>query len=119
MPSFDYASAALTAQSLIRQFGGPVTLVRPGALEGPSHAKEPTPSIELSMIGVRLGTKLRDSTGRLTGQYEDLLYISTETGVTPMKGDKVKLDSATYEIREIRPLAPVGVVVYWEAVVGQ
>lgn len=111
--SFDYARAAATAERLIEKFGQTVTLIQlinTGPEWEPDLDEVPTP-----IKVVDLNHQQRDAGGTLVGHSVRTLYISTSAGVTPVKGNKVKISGKEHEITEVRPLAPAGVAVFWEA----
>lgn len=111
--TFDYARAAATAEKLIEKFGQTVTLIQ---ITNSSTEWEPELSeASTSIKAVDLSQQQRDAGGTLVGHTVRTLYISTSASVTPTKGDKVKVNGKEHEITEVRPLAPGGVDVFWEA----
>lgn len=111
--TFDYARARATAERLIAKFGQDVTLIQitnAGTEWAPKHAETLT-----TIKAVDLSEQQRDASGTLIGQVRRTLYISASASVTPGKGDKVMINGIEHEIAEVRPLAPGGVDVFWEA----
>lgn len=126
--AFDYARSRATAESLIKRFGQTGTLHQV-VNSGPEWAPVQT-DIYTTITIVDLNERVRNADGTLTGQTQRTVYISTEAGVVPAKGNKifVGLDKAavealtdeqrseqSHEIGELRPLAPGGTAVMYEA----
>lgn len=132
MAAFDYAEAAADAVELIAEFGGPATLRQVSTGADPWNPVETT--TDTTMTCVDLSQEIRDASGTLTGQTRRTLYISTAEGLVPAKGDRVfvgltkaqvsaltaqEQDAQASEIVALRPLAPGGVNVMWEADLGR
>ena len=126
--TFDYARARQTAERLIKRFGQPATL-RQVENTGTEWAPEQTIT-DTNITVVDLNERVRDASGTLIGETRRTIYISTEAGVTPAKGNKVfvgldkdavaalteqQQSEQSHEIGELRPLAPGGTAVMFEA----
>jgi hypothetical protein len=121
MAGFNYARSRATAERLIKRFGQPCALrriVKAGNEWAPVSLPE-----HKDIIAVDLNERLRDANGTLVGTTQRKLLVSTATGITPTKGDRVSVgitaavatdDSEWHEISEVRPLAPGGLTLLWE-----
>lgn len=110
--TYDYARAKATAERLIARFGQDATL-RQITQSGDAWAPTLTET-DTTVKVVDLNIAQRDGAG-LVGETRRTLYVSTSAGVTPEKGDKVVIGGTEHEIGEVRPLAPGGTNVMFEA----
>lgn len=111
--AFDYTRAKATAERLIDRFGQDVTL-RQTTSSGDPWAPTLTET-DTTVKVVDLNRRERDASGTLVGVTRRTLYVSTSAGVTPAKGDKMVIGGTEHEIDEVRPLAPGGTNVMFEA----
>lgn len=129
--SFDYARARATAERLIRQFGAPAILRKPGWISGPPSAREYSEQTSFTVRAVDLGIKTTWRDGSATQETTRSLYVSTEglTLVTPEPGDRIAIIgegdegmvtdeglflARSHEIAAAMPLSPAGGVILWE-----
>lgn len=111
--TFDYARAKATAERLIATFGQEAVLTQ-NTSSGDAWAPTLSPE-ETTIVVVDLNEAQRDRAGSLVGTTVRTLYVSTSAGVTPGKGDTVTISGSAFEITEVRPLAPGGTAVFFEA----
>lgn len=128
---FDYTRPRATAERLIARFGQPTTLRRVESF-GDEWAPVQTET-DTTITAVDLNERVRDASGTLVGETRRTLLVSTSSGVTPGKGDKVAvgIDADAFallteaqkserlaDVIEVRPLAPGGTVILWELDLG-
>lgn len=114
--SFDYTRIRGTSERLLARFGQVATLIKPGAMTGPEWDPQPGPATEHQITVVDENQMQRDQSGTLISEAVHALIVSTAGGIAPERQDRVRLaNGRDLEIIEVRPLAPGGVVLLWEA----
>lgn len=134
--AFDYARANATATRLIRNFGAPALLRKPGWRSGPDNDPTFTEGATFTVRAVDLDQRVVYREGVMVQEATRTIYVSTEglpnvAGLTivPQINDRIAIigegDEAlladdgifrarSHEIVSVKPLAPAGVVVFWE-----
>lgn len=115
--SFDYTRVRATAERLLARFGQAVTLIKQGAAVGPEWNPTPGPGTEHIITAVDENSMRRDLSGTLIGEGVHALIVSTSAGVEPSQADSIRMGGREYEIVEVKPLAPGGVVLLWECTI--
>ena len=136
MPAFDYLEARAVAAELIAEFGAPAILRKPPWRGGTAAAPTFSEQASFPVIAVDLGIKTTWRDGSTVQETTRTLYVSTEglpqvdgVAIVPAQGDRIAIigegdeglvtdDGAflarSHEIAQVLPLAPAGVVVFWE-----
>lgn len=121
--TFNYARARATAERLIARFGQTATLRRLESV-GQQWAPKQFPT-DTTVTVVDLDILKRDRDGSLTAESSRNLLISTSAGVAPRQDDKIVIGLAAsavsdqsdwHEIENVKPFAPGGTAVFYEAV---
>lgn len=115
--SFDYTRVRGTAERLLERFGQTATLIKPGEMIGPEWNPTPGPATEHSITVVDENSLRRDLSGTLIGEGVHSIIVSTSAGVAPSQADRIRMGGREYEIVEVKPLAPGGVVLLWECTI--
>jgi hypothetical protein len=104
--SFDYAAMAETALELITEFGQVGKLRKLTAGAAPVDAPITLAVLDYKLMDI-------DGTRILVG--DRLIYVAPQ-GVDAIKPGNVILDAANkpYTVMDVKPIAPAGIVVYYE-----
>lgn len=111
----DWEAIAAEVAAAVAEVGFAATLIQPGAPTGSAY--DPTPGADvttpITIIDDTVMVSDRPMASDLLGKRT--ITIATKAGMTPQRGDKIRVGSETpAEIEEIRPLRPGGVVLLWE-----
>jgi hypothetical protein len=110
--AFNYNRSRATAERLIKKFGM-AGAVRRQTNTGPAY----DPAVITTDYPCRLVVLDYDDAkidGTLIRRSDKLIYLSTEgLAVMPTGADAIVAEAA-YQIIDIKPLSPAGVVVFWE-----
>jgi hypothetical protein len=142
--TFDYAKSVRTAAGLIAKFGA-VAVLRKASFTGPDYDPTPGHPVYVPVMAVDVGRKDRARNGvtetmrEIIISTEGVAEVPDGTLLAPERGDRILMAAAevsvydsevylsgailddgafvgrSHEIAEVRPLAPAGVVVMWEA----
>lgn len=112
--SFNYTKAAATAARLIANFGATSTLtqtVNTGTAYNPTQTET-----DYTCTAVTLEWENSEIDGTLIKASDRKILISTSgLTITPAIGDKITIGSDVLRLVEpFKPLAPAGIVVYYE-----
>ncbi|AZR93926.1 hypothetical protein BBB39_09195 [Bordetella trematum] len=125
MSTFDYAEMAATAQELLEEFGGPVTLrqIETGEYD---PALGQAPSTETDSVGVGVlfdytaqAAGIANLSGSVIETGDKQLYLAPEQAAGgPMPAarpaDLVLALGATWRVVSVKALAPTGAVLLYE-----
>lgn len=134
--AFDYLRARATAERLIKRFGTFALLRKPGWRSGPDNDPVFTEGVTFRVRAVDLDQRVVYREGVMVQEATRTLYVSTEglpevagQMIVPAKGDLIAIigegdeglladegifRARSHEIVSVKPLAPAGVVVFWE-----
>jgi hypothetical protein len=114
MTTFDYAGLRdNTAEPLLARFGKSATLVQPGTPSGPEWDPTPGESTESTVTVVETRFNIEDREGSLVQVGDRMFLVSTAGGAVPALADKLTIDSATYQIINVKPLKPGSVTMLY------
>lgn len=125
MSTFDYAEMAATAQELLLEFGGPVTVrqVVTGEYD-PELGEAPTTTVDNDGIGALFdysaqSAGLANLAGSVIETGDKQLYLAPELAaggpmIEPKPADLVLALGATWRVVTVKPLAPAGIVLLFE-----
>lgn len=113
MPTFDYARARATAEKLIAKFGQ-AGVIRRVTTSGPDY--DPIISTEdHACTLVDLDYDERQIDGTLIMRGDRMVYLSTKgLSIRPELSDKVVIGDVEHAIKNVMPLAPGGVTVFFQ-----
>ena len=114
--AIDYESIKVSvAERLIRENGKPAYIINPGATTGPEWDPQPgTPTRELVYF-VETRYSMTDRNATLVQVGDKMGLISTETGIVPEKSrSKIEIDGIIYQLLDVSPLNPGGVVMLYK-----
>lgn len=114
MTTFNYPATAATATRLLLRFGAAAVLVRktPGTYD-PATGTTPVTDTILSTVAAVFAYDQNYVDGTLVLQGDHLAYCAP--GVEPKQGDRFTWNSKTYTVISVKPTAPAGVPVLFEA----
>lgn len=113
--AFDYGEMVALATELIGEFGQTGTLSKAGVKTGvawnPTFGSPTTAPITF----VDLDIIKRSDGETLVAESIRTLLIAKPDSVIPSKGDRITIGGTEHMLGEVKPLAPAGVVVFYEA----
>ncbi len=112
--SFDYNELASTASEMLVEFGKAATLKRivTGAYD-PSTGTAPVTTTSLNTNAAVFAYDQKYIDGTLIKQGDQLAYL--DPNVEPKQGDKLAWQGKDYVIVAVKPVAPAGLAVIFEA----
>lgn len=125
MATFDYADMAATAQELLVEFGGPITVrhIVTGEYD-PDLGEAPTTAVDNDGIGALFdytaqAAGVANMAGSVIETGDKQLYLAPELVAggampEPKPADLVLALSATWRVVTVKTLAPAGVVLLFE-----
>lgn len=115
MTAFDYTRPKATADRMIERFGM-TAAIRRQTLGGPSYDPSVTVTDHTCTLVV-LDIDLSKVDGTLIELADKMAYVSTAgLSIEPTTADKIVVSGKEYAIKNVKPLAPAGVTVYWEII---
>ena len=117
-----YSNLAATAQRLVNQFGGPVTLRRPDAgtydpVTGEGTAGAPTDyplkGLLLDYKSIGSGMKYAEGT-EIRADDKRLLLAAEGLAITPEPTDRAIVGAVSYQVVNIKKINPAGTPVLYE-----
>lgn len=112
--TFDYTRSRATAERLIAKFGAAATLTRK-TVTGEGY----DPSISTTdhaVTAVAVAYEVGEIDGvRVLASDRKVLVSTKGLEVEPQPGDVLTISGAAHAVVSVKPLAPGGVVVMWEA----
>lgn len=104
------------AQKLIRKYGKPVIVLKPGARTGPDHNPVEGPPTEIRAKFAETGYDIRN-------RNETLIQAGDKVGVLEPAAEielswKIVIDGRTYSLKDVKPLNPGGLNLLTEIVAG-
>tara|TARA_Y100000296_G_scaffold83214_1_gene113621 strand:+ start:2005 stop:2382 length:378 start_codon:yes stop_codon:yes gene_type:complete len=95
-------------------------IVRRGAASGPSYDPTYGPDEEYVCTCLFAGFTLKEREAGPVEQGDVKLMIAADgLDIEPKTDDRVRVGSETYQIKEVMPLNPGGVVIYWTVRAGK
>lgn len=114
MTAFDYARTAATASRLLQRFGAVCLLKQRGDAAYDPATATVTPAVTLAnTVAVVVDYDHKQIDGTLIRQGDRRAYM--DAGVAPRQGDTLTWQGADLQIVAVRPLAPAGTAVLYEA----
>lgn len=113
--AFDYAEMVALATELIAEFGQTGTLSQAGARLGDDWNPVFLGPTTESITFVDLDIIKRSDSETLVAESVRTLLIAKPATLIPTKGDKITIGGTDHTLGEVKPLAPAGVVVFYEA----
>lgn len=104
-----------TAERLIRENGKQAFIITPGTATGhPSNPIPGTPTRDMVYF-VETRYSMTDRNATLVQVGDKMGIISTETGIVPEKSvSKIEIDGTIYQLLDVSPLNPGGVVMLYK-----
>lgn len=116
MAQFDYALSRATAERLISRFGMAGT-IRRSVSSGPSYDPVIT-DVDYACQLVVLEIDLSKIDGTLIQKGDRMVYVSTAgLSIQIAESDKVVIGGKEHAIRNVKPLSPAGLIVFYEVIV--
>lgn len=114
MSAFDYVNSASTAKRLLARFGAAAVLKRTGAAayDPTTGTMQPTVT-SLPTIAAVFAYKQQYINGTLILQGDQQAFCTPD--VEPKQGDVMAWQGKDYTVVNVKPLAPAGVPVLFEA----
>lgn len=114
MSAFDYATSASTARRLLAQFGAPATIKRTGAaVYNPATGTSVPAVTQLPTTAAVFAMPQKYINGTLVLEGDQQAYC--DPGVPVLQGDVFNWQGKDYQVVNVKPLAPAGVPVLFEA----
>ena len=112
MTGFAYAKIAQTATNLLAKFGQQVTFVSvTEAAYSTTTGGAAVTEVETLVTGVMLEYKTAEIDGTRVQEGDVRVYMEAKQGIDPKAGDKMLIDSVTWQVITSRPLKPGPVIV--------
>lgn len=112
MNTFNYGRARATAARLIKKFGQTVQLrrtVRIGPDWDPTFTEE-----SYAAIAAVMDYSDSEINGTLIMAGDKKVFLSEGLTVAPELSDKLSIGGLVHSLMQVKPLAPAGLVVFWE-----
>lgn len=114
MTAFDYARSAATASRLLTRFGSAATLKRQTAgAYNPATAIAAVTVASVSTVAVVFDYPAKYVDGTLIKQGDRRSYLAP--AVVPAQGDVLTWQGSDFTVVNVKPIAPAGTVVLYEA----
>lgn len=112
----DYESLKVNvAEQQIRDKGRLAYIITPGAPTGPAYDPQPGEPTRDEVYFLETRYSMTDRDNSLVQVGDKLGLVSTETGAVPDKSiNQIEIDSVTYQLLDVQPLNPGGVVMLYK-----
>lgn len=114
MPDPLYTRLEAKARRLIAKYGKPGEIIFPGTPSGPAYDPQNSADVLIACVLVETGYSLTNRNETLVVTGDKLGIISTDVAVAPENKCMIEIDGSHYQIIDLQPLNPGGLVLLYE-----
>lgn len=113
--TYDWAKKQATAARLITKYGQVCVLSQAGVRSGPDWDPVIGEPVLTDVTAVDLNILQKPEAGYLVTEQTRKLFIAVPAAVVPKQDDTITIGGAVHKLQTVKPLAPGGVTLFYEA----